>query len=222
MISYKCVTALSSHYLHPLDKLNGWKMISFYQSQVSKELYSSNSDIMQDDTRANAVKFLLESVYFVKKHEHSELHRLKAEDWEEGAKAAGSMVNKSMSLHRIQRWLFRLGEIIKRFWGGQEGGKERLVTEKWAPSFPPPLRSDLHFPAHCSTSHHVRLFHALPPKPNPPGTYGLAKDVLTRPETFMVMRLVWSKNSTGSTISFLSNKKLLFLPKQNRRQLGFS
>lgn len=57
---------------------------------------------MQDDTRANAAKFLLDGVYFVKKHEHTDLHRLKAEGWEEGAKAAGSMVNKSMSLHRIQ------------------------------------------------------------------------------------------------------------------------
>lgn len=70
MVSYKCVTAQSSHYLYPLDMLNEWKIISFYQSQVSKGLYSSNSHIMQDDTRANAVMFLLESVYFVKKHEH--------------------------------------------------------------------------------------------------------------------------------------------------------
>lgn len=130
------------------------------------------------------------------------------------------MVNKSMSLHRIQWWLFWLGEIIKRFWGGEAGGKERVVSEKWAPSSPPSLRSDLHFPAHCSTSHHVRPFHALPPKPNPSGTYGLAKDVLTRPEAFMVMRLVWSKNLAGSWISFLSHRKLFSYPCKTKGTLG--
>lgn len=84
-----------------LDMPSELKMISFYQSRFFKSLFSK-SDIMQDDTRPNAVKYLLKGVYFIKKHEHSELYRLKAEGWEERAKAAGSMVGKSMSLHRIQ------------------------------------------------------------------------------------------------------------------------
>lgn len=126
---------------------------------------------------------------------------------EGGTKAAESILKNSMSLHWIQWWLFQLEKIIKRFCGRDARRKEWVLTEKWAlsPHSHLPLHSDLQFPAHCSTSHHVRLFHALTPKPNPPGMYGLAKDKLTRPEAFMVMC-----NVTGMVYKF-SRKWHLFL-----------
>ncbi len=122
-----------------------------------------------------------------KKHEHSELHILKALGQGERVETAGSVQDKPMSHQRVQWWVFRFEEIIKR--SGKVEGDRREKREQSAPrhalAITPGWHADPNFPARCSTSHHIRPFQVLPRLPLPwchtgSGTTPKAEDTLTR------------------------------------------